>query len=174
MKKIIIYTLVLAVIGLVGYSAYKEATKSGAKAKRLPCHERVTVFERVHDVQSLADFQSNRAPLSASIELIPSTHQAPELFDIIPQSQIESLVLEHLNVELGVQNPFHVKIIVMENDKLDPNKKNDDAKSFLGYVRASYYKKNTLIYQIQIDFLEPNGIGQALKCIDESLLSVSR
>jgi hypothetical protein len=63
--------------------------------------------------------------------------------------------------------------MVMENDKLDPNKKNDDAKSFLGYVRASYYKQNTLVYQIQIDFLEPEGIGQALKCIHESLLSVS-
>ena len=172
MKKIIIYALVLALIGLLGYSAYKEATKPGAKAKRLPCHERVTVFERVHEVKSLADFQSKSALMSASVELIPSTHQAPELFDIIPQSQIESLVVEHLGVELGVQNPLHVKIMVMENDKLDPNKKNDDAKSFLGYVRASYYKQNALIYQIQVDFLEPNGIGQALKCIDESLKSL--
>ena len=169
MKKIIIYTLILAIIGFLGYSAYKEATKTGAKAKRLPCHERVTVFERVHEAKAIVDFQSTRTPLSASIQLVPSTHQAPELFDIIPQSQIESLVKEHLGVELGVQNPLHVKIMVMENDKLDPNKKNDDAKSFLGYVRASYYKQNTLVYQIQIDFLEPNGIGQALKCIHESL-----
>lgn len=41
MKKIIIYLLIGAVVLLFGISAYKEATKSGAKAKRLPCHEKV-------------------------------------------------------------------------------------------------------------------------------------
>jgi hypothetical protein len=172
MKKIIIYLLIGAVVLLFGISAYKEATKSGAKAKRLPCHEKVTVFERLYLPNQIDDFKIENANLSASITLVPSVYQAPKLFKAIPKSEIESLVKKHLKAKLNESYPLHVKVMVVENDKLDPKKKNNDAKSFLGYIRASYYKNGDLIYQIQVDFLDKNEIKDTLQCIHQSLMSI--
>lgn len=172
MKKIIIYSLILAIIGILGYSAFKEATKVGAKSKRLACHQNVTVFEKIHLPKFLEDFRAKDAKLSASLELIPSKYQASQLFDTIPKSQIQAHIIEHFNADFESKLPLHVKIIIMENDKLDPGKKNADAKSFLGYIRASFYKENALVYQIQIDFLEPNGIKKALLCARDSIISL--
>lgn len=172
MKKIIIYTLTIAILSLLGYSAYKEATKTGAKVKRLPCHQNVTVFEKVHLPEAIDKFKAKDAKLSASVKLVPSVYQAPQLFNIISQSEIEKQVINHFKADLNSKLPLHVEVMVLENDKLDPGKKNDDAKSFLGYVRTSYYQDNNLAYQVQIDFLKPDGINKALQCAYESLLSL--
>lgn len=172
MKKITIYTLILAVIALFGVSAYKEATKTGAKSKRLACHEKVTVFEKLHHPEALKGFKKEGARISASVEIVPSVYRTSTLFAIVPQAEIEAMVEKHLRAKLGEQNLLHVAVTAVENDKGDPGKKNAEAKAFLGYVKASYYENATLVYQIQVDFLEPSGIAGALLCIDASVTSL--
>ncbi|MBE0497042.1 MAG: hypothetical protein IBX45_11555 [Campylobacterales bacterium] len=168
MKKIILYTLIGGLVLLIGVSAYQEATKTGASSKRLACHQGVTVFERVHDAKTRAHVNSQKFSLSASLHLTPASYKTPTLFTLVPKTTIEASVEEFLGATLATRLPLHVEVTVVENDTLDPGKKNPDAKSFLGYIHAKFYSQETLIYQVQVDFLHHEEIPRTLACIRDS------
>lgn len=169
MKKIIIYSILSTFITLLIYSAYKEATKSGISSTRLPCYEGLTVFERIHSSSILKNLKDQNLNLSASLELVPSKFQSAKLFKIVTKEEIESFIETELNAKIDNNLPLHAKVLVMENDTLDPGKKNDKAKLYLGYVRTSFYYEDNLFYQVQIDFLEPEEIASTFKCTKLSL-----
>ena len=172
MKKIILYTLLGTLVLLLGFSAYQEATKTGAATKRLPCHQGVTVFERVHDAKALASIATQTRTLSASLHLSPASYKTSTLFTLVPKTTIEASVEEVFGASLTTRLPLHVEITVVENDTLDPGKKNPDAKSFLGYIHAKFYSQETLIYQVQVDFLNHEAIPRTLACIRDSFMSL--
>lgn len=173
MKKIILYTFLFLVLALFILSAYKEATSSGAKSTRLSCYKGLTVFEKVHS-ESLLKKIDKSANKSAEISFVPSKYKSPELFDIVKKEEISLMAQKELNVTFQKKNPLHIKLMVLENDKLDPGKKNEEAKKFLGYIRASYYYENSLIYQVQVDFLTHDKIASTLKCIEQSFGTLLR
>ena len=71
------------------------------------------------------------------------------------------------------EQPYRLMLIIYD-DPNDPNKKTEKSKLYAGYLVFSFKLKNTLIYKIQIDFIDKKGadISKVLDCAIKSLNSL--
>jgi len=65
---------------------------------------------------------------------------------------------------------------IYENDKEDKGKKNNDAKSYAGYLVFEFKYDNKLVYKIQSDYmnLDGNDIEDRMNCAMKSFTSLNK
>ena len=71
--------------------------------------------------------------------------------------------------------PGSETVLIYENDKEDKGKKNNDAKSYAGYLVFEFKYNNTLVYKIQSDYMNLNGndIEDRMNCAIKSFVSLN-
>lgn len=170
----VLYVSLGAFVALLIYGAYQEATKSGPNTTRLACQEHHSTFERLHGPHLVRAFQKayERGSARMDITLEPSKHMPPTLFSTLSHGEIMEMATAGLALTPSQHSLLHVKLLVYENDKADPNKKNEAAKRYLGYIKASFYMEEELVYQIQMDFMESSQIKKRLACMRHSVLTL--
>ena len=64
---------------------------------------------------------------------------------------------------------------IYENDKEDNGKKNNEAKSYAGYLVFEFKYENKLVYKIQTDYmnLDGNDINERMNCVIDSFISIN-
>jgi len=78
------------------------------------------------------------------------------------------------DINITQQNNYKLSYYIYENDIKDPGKKNEKSKKYAGYIVTKLRnKKNKLIYQNQIDFMDFKGadLANSVECSVESLLT---
>lgn len=178
MKKNIYILFVVLLIVLIGNSIYKEVNKKSTKSVRLECHNKVTVFEKLHKPKLLMKLKNdiNNGKLQITKEIEKSKYMESKLFNYVDEEQITSFYESLLNRKnlANEDSSSSVNILIYENDKEDPGKKTKKAKLYAGYIVFSYKTENSLVYKIQIDFLDDKGsdINKTLKCGLESVMTL--
>lgn len=68
-----------------------------------------------------------------------------------------------------------INYYIYENDKEDSGKKNNDAKSYAGYLVFEFKYDNKLVYKIQTDYmnLDGNDIDDRMDCAVNSFISIN-
>lgn len=175
-KKIFIFAAIMTISSIIGFSVYQEANKS-CKSKRIACHEKVTVFEQIYnkDKINLLKSKINKGDMSLSFSIEEAKYSPSQLFIHIKPNTIQAQIKDIFNLKSENSNS-RLEVLVYENDKLDPGKKNDDAKKYAGYIVYDFYLENEKIYKIQIDFmdLKTQDINQNIECANKSLNSLQQ
>ncbi len=175
MKKTILIILGIVVFGLVASSIYQQVTKKSAKAQRLECHKNVTVFERVYIQEELPNIkkllQDGEFVLKMKAER--SKYMESKLFDYVDVTEIENYIKSSFG-QKNENETLKINVLLYENDKQDPGKKNDEARKYAGYLVFDVYLDKSLVYKIQIDFMDMQGfdIKTKIDCIRQSILSI--
>jgi len=175
LKKILFSIIGLGVVLIIANSIYQQINKKVAKSSRIDCHKNVTVFERVYNTEEIKNVQKNIENGSFDIVLKtePSKYMQSQLFNYVDSN----IINQYINDSFGFKSSsdeLKINVLLYENDKLDPGKKNDEAKAYAGYLMFDFYLNNTMIYKIQIDFMDMQGrdIGRTIDCIKQSVLSI--
>ncbi|RLA77521.1 MAG: hypothetical protein DRG78_17275 [Epsilonproteobacteria bacterium] len=161
----------------------KTGVPESGKAKRIPCHKINTAFERGFGDEFIktaqTQLESGNFKFSSRIE--KATYAPSKLFnyvkladiDKITQLELESYIIKK---ELADEK-LRMSYYIYENDVGDPGKKTKKSKLYAGYVVYKFYnKKNKLIYQSQIDFMNRQGtdIAQSVKCAIRSFATFNK
>lgn len=175
MKKTILIILGIVVFGLVANSVYQQVTKKGAKAQRLECHKGVTVFERVYAQDKLPKIQEllQNGEFGLTLKAERSKYMESKLFDYVDVTEIENYIKSSFG-QKSENETLKINVLLYENDKKDPGKKNDEALKYAGYLVFDVYLDKTLVYKIQIDFMDMQGfdIKTKIDCVKQSILSI--
>jgi hypothetical protein len=182
MKKTLLYTLIIAIVGITAFSIFEQTTKDKVpgKLKRLPCHKNITAFERAYGDSELSQarqqLQSGNYIIKSDID--KATYMKSTLFNFVSVEDTDQYLYNTINNKIDKKRVFDngvtVEYTIFENDVEDPKKKSDKCKLYRGYVvfKVKNSKKKTL-YQVQIDFMDREGkdIPQTLDCAFESFLT---
>ena len=175
MKKYIYITIILLFLGMLGNSIYQEIHKKESKSARLVCHKNSTVFERVFKPKELIDLQKSikNGNIKVTTEIEKSKYMNSTLFQYLDQNKVKN-DFKRLLVGTNQNANTLVNILIYENDKKDPGKKNAKAKLYAGYLVFSFSVNNKLIYKLQIDFFDKKGkdIPKILECGLQSILTL--
>ncbi len=163
-------------VGLVlvlGSAIFSQATKSGARSMQLPCQKEVVVFERVYVPEQIHALKEAIRLEGVVLKLqIQKSHYSPsKLFDTLDLNEVEHIVAK----EFGeASSAPHLDLLIYENDPLDPGKKTQEAKLYAGYLVFGFYVGDTLVYKIQIDFMDKKGmdIAKRIACAKASLMAL--
>ena len=179
-KNLIIFAVVFVVAILIMQTA--KMPKSG-KVDRLPCHKTMICFERSFGDKDIKmaqkQLESGNFEFSSRVE--KATYAPSKLFDYIKLSDVDKITQMELDSyvikkEL-TDEKLKISYYVYENDIGDPGKKTKKSKLYAGYVVYKFYnKKNKLIYQSQIDFMDKQGadIAQSVKCAIKSFATYNK
>jgi len=169
----------LLLLFFLGLSVFEQITKTGAKASRLSCHTKSTVFEKVHKPSLLKELQNalRSTQTEISVEALKAVYMPSKLFEYIELEDVRQrtkVEFERFIHSSTTQRQAKISIVVYENDKLDPGKKNEEAKRYAGYLIYRYYLGSELVYQIQVDFMDPQAsdLGEKIACAVESVMSL--
>jgi len=161
---------------------YKQLGQNkSAKSDRLACHKakKVVVFERVYKKDKLGALK--QALKAGNVRIDPraqkSEYMESQLFTHINKEKIVSMVQKRLQQESTANDSDKnavIDLLIYENDKKDPKKKTEKAKLYAGYLGFDFKLDNTLVYKIQIDFLDMQGrdIQQRIDCAVQSVMSL--
>jgi len=166
-----------ALLLFLGYGVYSQLSTKPAP-KRLACHEKTTTFERTYGTpQAIKTAQHllREGAYSIAIKTQPSVYMPSQLFTWVKAPVLTQAFVSAIGTAPSVQ-PARVGIdcLIYENDKEDPGKKSPKSKRYAGYVVASLLLDNTLLYKIQIDFMDPKGndIAERVACAVASIMSL--
>jgi len=174
MKKYLYIVIALGLIVGISKSIYDEVNKKSAKSTRLECHKYATVFERVLKKDLINKFQEEflKGKVSLSIDIEKAKYMESKLFEHIDIKKLKAHFEREIGIVKSKENyPISLDIIVYENDKNDPGKKTKKSKLYAGYLVLSAKVDNTLVYKLQIDFLDEEGkdIARVSSCAIESI-----
>lgn len=177
-KNFLLGTIIAIITFYLAGGIYKKLT-THANVTKLPCQEEVVVFERLYEKPLLQEIQKAvyEQAYDVSIEFQKSYYMPTKLFEYVHKDEIKQVVLQTLQTykkTLHVkEESLHVKVLVYENDKLDPGKKTAKSKLYAGYLVFDFYEGKTLVYKVQIDFIQPHGedIAKRIKCAIKSLMN---
>lgn len=171
--------IIIVLIGIIAQSIYKEATKTGAKSVRLACHKKSTVFEKVVAPEFVKELQENikHSHLSIQIQAQKAQYGASELFEHVSVEDVLSMTKQELakyQTDLKPMKKALIDVLVYENDINDPGKKNMEAKLYAGYLVYSFMLDDTLVYKIQVDFMnkQAKDVPDRIACAIESFMSL--
>ena len=177
MKKYLLLGVAFFIVSVVAFSAFKQINKS-SRASRLGCQKEVVVFERIYEptkITLLHDLISKKVA-KISLKAEKSNYMKTRLFEFVDPNQVQENIIQ----TFGLTNSENAKdlglqVLLYENDKLDPGKKNDEAKKYAGYLVFDFYAKNQLIYKIQLDFMDLQGkdIAKRIDCAKQSLQTLN-
>lgn len=131
------------------------------KDDRLPCQKEVVCFDRWRDDAVLID--RARTQLAAgNYELTGRQEYArymkSDLNGTLTIDAIDTLFAEAIGLASKPgESPLLIDYRLIENDKLDPAKKNPPKVDFSGYLLVSFKQDNREVYRFQIDYLDPKA-----------------
>lgn len=176
MKKTIFVIFVILVVSLIGISTYKQLNKKSAKASRLDCHKEVVVFERVYANDKLEELQKliKTGEIKYDFKIEKAKYMESKLFEFVDANKTSDEVLHILGLKNYDKSDLELKVLLYENDKLDPGKKSAEAKLYAGYLMFDFYISAIPIYKIQIDFMDLQGkdIAKRVECVKQSTQTV--
>lgn len=175
--------ILLVIITFVAYGVYTQANKS-IKTKRIECQSKTTSFEKVFVEspikEAISSLKANNYVLNSSIEY--SKYMKSNLVNLLTKEQadeklekiIKSYIVETNTQAATSENKFSINYYIYENDKEDKGKKNNDAKSYAGYLVFEFKYDNILVYKIQTDYMDLNGtdIEDRMNCAVKSFISL--
>lgn len=174
--KIIIFVILAFVIA---QSIYKEVTKTGPKAARITCHKSTTVFEKLQNPELLDELKENikHSHLNVTVREQRAKYASSELFNYISMDEVLSLTKSAIKKHQGDLKPMkHAKVdvLIYENDIEDPGKKTLESKLYAGYLIFSFSLDDTLVYKIQLDFMnkEAKDVPERIECGVKSFFSL--
>ena len=177
--------ILIAIMTFVAYGVYKQANKS-IKTKRIECQSKKTTFEKINIEQQLKEavnsLKSNNYTIKSSIEY--SKFMKSNLVNILTKEQadekLEKIIKTYTSDTSAQVNSDDKKLLIdyyiYENDKEDKGKKNNDAKSYAGYLVFEFKYDNKLVYKIQSDYmnLDGNDIEDRMNCAMKSFTSLNK
>jgi hypothetical protein len=176
-KNFLLGFIIATITFYLAQGLYKKLT-THANVTKIPCQMEVVVFERLYEKSLLKELQNalRKGDYTLEVEIRKSRYMKTRLFKYVDKKELQNSI-EHTfkkyKKELHVDVPsLHVNVLVYENDKLDPGKKTPKSKLYTGYLVFSFYNKNTLVYKVQIDFMQPHGedIPKRIECGVESFM----
>ncbi|MEA3354343.1 MAG: hypothetical protein U9Q33_11060 [Campylobacterota bacterium] len=175
MKKYIYIIISVLLIGTIGNSIYKQMNKKSAKAARILCHKNSTVFEKLLKPNLLTKLQADikNGNIIVTVEEEKAKYMKSRLFDFVNKNEIKDKFEKLLNIKDTVSSKdiTSVNILIYENDKEDPGKKTKKSKLYAGYLVFSFKVDKTMVYKLQIDFMDHEGkdIPKILECALKSI-----
>ena len=179
MRRYIFIALLFGLVLIVSKSIYDQMNKGGASAKRLDCHTKSVVFEKVLSPLHVKELQNvlRGQDIDITIATRPAKYMQTQLFEHVDILEIKKQTKEALK-QYKASSPTtkkgSISIIVYENDKLDPGKKTAKSKLYAGYLIYTFVLDDTPVYKIQIDFMDDKGgdIAQKIVCALQSVMSL--
>lgn len=179
MKKFLFPLVVIVIVGVLAVEVYNQLNPTKAKSQRLSCHESVVVFERVYNDQMLKPLQEaiGNGAYTIEMEVEKSVYMPTRLFEYISPEQIYNKVLKSFEAKtqsISEAKNLRIELLVYENDKDDPKKKNEEAKKYAGYLGFRYFLDSVEVYRFQIDFMDMQAkdLDQRIDCAVESVMSL--
>jgi hypothetical protein len=174
--------ILLFLIGFVSYAVYTQANKS-AKIKRIDCQSKTTTFEKIFVEEPIKEainsLRANNYIINSSINY--SKYMKSNLINILTKEQadkkLESAIKKYVkseNNQTSNDKKVSIDYYIYENDKEDVGKKNNDAKKYAGYLMFDFKYDNILVYKIQTDYMDINGldIEDRMNCVINSFISI--
>ena len=176
--------ILIVIMTFVAYGVYKQVNKS-IKTKRIECQSKTTTFEKINIEQPLKEavnlLKSNNYTIKSSIEY--SKFMKSNLVNILTKEQadekLEKIIKGYIETSAQTNSDDKKLLIdyyIYENDKEDKGKKNNDAKSYAGYLVFEFKYDNKLVYKIQSDYmnLDGNDIEDRMNCAMKSFTSLNK
>ncbi|MDO8454228.1 MAG: hypothetical protein Q7S59_06610 [Sulfurimonas sp.] len=176
---IILIALALAVLGIVAQSVYVQINKTSPRSSRLECHKKSVVYEKIVVQEKIQTLQNaiKAGNFSVNMTIQKSHYMKTKLFEHLDKKRVEQVFLDKLaklKADVSAIEKAAIELTIYENDKLDPGKKTEEAKKYAGYLIYEFKINGSLIYKIQIDFMDNDGkdIDEKLSCAITSLMSL--
>jgi hypothetical protein len=143
---------------------------------RLPCQQEVVSFEKWRGHTELLNVAY--ANLEAGNYRLEGTqtyayYMPSDLNGTLQISEIDALFIDAIAVSPAPgANPLMIAYELIENDKLDPRKKNPPKKPFSGYLVVAFLQNGKELYRFQIDYLDPQAadLDKRVDCVIDSFL----
>jgi hypothetical protein len=173
--------ILLILLTFVSYGVYKQANKS-VKTKRLECQAKTTTFERIFVEEPIKEainsLKSNNYTINSFIKY--SKFMKSNLINILTKEQADEILEKVIKSQIKepIKTSDDTKVLIdyyiYENDKEDTGKKNNDAKSYAGYLMFEFKYKNILVYKIQTDYMDINAsdIENRMNCVIKSFIEI--
>lgn len=174
--------ILITLMTFVAYGVYKQANKS-MKIKRLECQSKTTTFEKIFVEEPIREainsLKSNNYTINSSIEY--SKFMKSNLIDIQTKEQADEMLKNAINSQIKEEDKktsndtkVSINYYIYENDKQDTGKKNNDAKSYAGYLMFEFKYNNILVYKIQTDYMNINAsdIEERMNCAIKSFIAI--
>ena len=177
----IISIIIIAFLSFLIYGIFTN-TKKSVKSKRLECQSTTTTFEKIFVEtpinEAIKTLKNGNYEIVSHIEY--SKYMKSNLVDILTKNQSDKILEDILekNMIFKKEDSKEKTIIdyyIYENDKEDNGKKNNEAKSYAGYLVFEFKYENKLIYKIQTDYMNLNGndMDERMSCVINSFLSIN-
>ncbi|MDZ7819876.1 MAG: hypothetical protein U5K55_15265 [Aliarcobacter sp.] len=174
--------ILLVLMTFVAYGVYKQANKS-MKTKRLECQSKTTTFEKIFVEEPIKEainsLKSNNYTINSSIEY--SKFMKSNLINILTKEQADEILNKVIKSQINIENEktsddtkVSINYYIYENDKQDTGKKNNDAKSYAGYLMFEFKYNNILVYKIQTDYMDINAsdLEDRMQCAIKSFIDI--
>lgn len=128
-------------------------------------------------MQSLQEALEND-DYTLNIDIEKSKYMASRLFYFVDpnkvKEQIETKIKTYNKNKKDLKEDVTINVLIYENDKEDPGKKTEKAKTYAGYLVFSCKVNNQLAYKIQIDFMDFEGldIPNKISCAIDSIMTI--
>ena len=177
----IISIIIIAFLSFLIYGIFTN-TKKSVKSKRLECQSTTTTFEKIFVEtpinEAIKTLKNGNYEIVSHIEY--SKYMKSNLVDILTKNQSDEILEDILEkTMISKKEDSTEKTIIdyyiYENDKEDTGKKNNEAKSYAGYLVFEFKYENKLIYKIQTDYMNLDGkdIEERMSCVINSFLSIN-
>lgn len=178
----IVSILIIGLLSFLLYGVYSKTQKS-IKSKRLECQSTTTTFEKIFLEtpinEAIKTLKNGNYEIISHIEY--SKYMKSNLINILNKNQTDKLlenILERNMIskkEETLDKKTIIDYYIYENDKEDTGKKNNDAKSYAGYLVFEFKYENKLIYKIQTDYMDlnANDLEDRMNCVVKSFLSIN-
>lgn len=177
----IVSILIIGLLSFLLYGVYSK-TQKNIKSKRLECQSTTTTFEKIFVEtpinEAIKTLKNGNYEIVSHIEY--SKYMKSNLVDILTKNQSDEILEDILEkTMISKKEDSTEKTIIdyyiYENDKEDTGKKNNEAKSYAGYLVFEFKYENKLIYKIQTDYmnLDGNDIDERMSCVINSFLSIN-
>ena len=174
--------ILLVLMTFVAYGVYKQANKS-MKTKRLECQSKTTTFEKIFVEEPIKEainsLKSNNYTINSSIEY--SKFMKSNLINILTKEQADEILNKVIKSQINIEDSkisddtkVLINYYIYENDKQDTGKKNNDAKSYAGYLMFEFKYNNILVYKIQTDYMNINAsdLEDRMQCAIKSFIDI--
>ncbi len=185
-KNLIIFVVVFIIAMLIIQTAdipSNTGVPESGKAKRIPCQQQATSFERGFGDEDIKQAQllleSGNINLTSRVE--KAVFAKSKMFEYVKLKDTDKIVMQELASYVKAKQPSETKLnisyYIYENDILDPGKKTKKSKLYAGYVVMQIKNSNNkTIYKVQIDFMDKKGgdIAQSIKCCVKSFATINK
>lgn len=132
------------------------------------CFDEDIYIDKIYDKQS---FKKDYEKIVKNGFTIENKVEYSVYMNSIFKNKIDENTLNNIINKYMIEDnsEYKIKYIVVENDKLDPNKKSQSCKLFAGYISFEVYHKELLIYKVYTEFMDIKDIEVKTNCIFEMM-----